>query len=792
MRVTKRLAVLLLSVSLLCIVLLSLTVAVGAIWAKTVPNSDLKDEVFHIGVTDRTTRLYCYDENGEAKELVDDRVSGYQNSLFCPLSEMPENLKNAFIAIEDKRYYEHGGIDWLRTLSAARGYITGRGRVDFGGSTITQQLVKNLTGESRKSVTRKVGELMRAADLERKMSKNDILEQYLNVVNLAQNCYGVKTAANAYFSKEPSELSLAECATIAAITNNPTKYDPIKHPETNKVRRDLILGEMLAQGMIDEGAYNEAVSSPTVLAVNERAMTGRVNSWYADMAISDVIAALVREKNYSEAEASQLVYGGGLKIYLAMDERLQAAVSALYEDASNFPTHKDGRKAESAVLMIDPKNGDILAVAGAVGKKSSNRIQSYAINTRRPSGSVIKPLSVYAPALERGLITYGTVFDDIPLSFRKNGAPWPRNSPDLYRGLTTVNTALAHSVNTVAVSVLNRLGRREAFRFLSEELGFYSLRAGEDMGTAALALGQQSRGVTLREVVGAYTALANGGVYEGTRSYYKVLDSKGELLLTTAPVEKRVISEENACIMTMMLRKAVSDGTGREVTVRNLVDVAGKTGTSTNNCDKWFVGYTPELLTGVWYGYEYPESVADVRGNHALAIWDAVMQQALQLREVRERQFYTHENVVAVRYCRDSGALLGEACCHDPRGDRSEIGYFKRGTEPQHYCSCHVLIDYCNHGGVATGDCPKEECHQTALLRVWRSFPRQIKVLDAQYSYGGANLEKGQNLSTNEPYYAKKYNSEKNFGIEMGLVPYNRSCISHTADPFWRRRITLG
>ncbi|MBR3862250.1 MAG: transglycosylase domain-containing protein, partial [Clostridia bacterium] len=593
------------------------------------------------------------------------------------------------------------------------------------------------------------------------------------------------------FSKEPSELTLSECASIAAITNNPTKYDPIRHPENNRARRNLILNEMLLQEMISEREYHEAVACEVELSVNREAMSGRVNSWYADLAISDVIAALVKEKGYTQAEASRLVYCGGLKIYVAMNRELQEVVTEYYENTKNFPVHEGGEQAQSSIMIVDPANGDILAIAGATGKKNSNRIQNYATDTKRPSGSVIKPLAVYAPALERNLINYASVFDDVPQLFRANGAPWPRNSPDVYRGLTTVNAALTHSVNTVSVAILQRLGTQESYRFLRDKLGFTSLDREKDIGAAALALGQQHKGVTLREMLGGYTALANNGVYEGTRSYYKVLDSKGELLLTNERNERRVLGEDTASIMTMMLRRVVREGTGKAITLKERVDVAGKTGTSSNNCDKWFIGYTPELLCGVWYGYEYPKSVADISGNHALGIWDAVMQRAIDAVGISSPQFKTAEGIVTARYCKDSGLLMSDACYHDPRGDRAEIGYFKKGTEPHTACQCHTLIDYCDCGGIATENCPEEHCHKTALLRVSRNFPRQIKVLDAPYSYGGTYVEKERELSKNEPYYANKYETKQNFGIGLDVIPYNHVCPAHTEDAFWRRRAVI-
>ncbi len=775
----------LLGFSLSVMIALTLSIAAAGIYVGSSVDKKIDEALLLRG--DRTTRLYCYGEDGSEIELSEDRISGYENALRCPLEEIPTHLANAFIAIEDKRFYQHGGIDWGRTASALLDFSKGKG-AHFGGSTITQQLVKNLTGESERSVRRKLSELLRAAELEKKLSKRDILEEYLNVVNLSQSCYGVRTAANTYFSKEPSELTLGEAATIAAITNNPSRYDPIRHPAENRYRRDLILAEMLSQGMITEAEYREASEKEVVLQVNEQSRPDRINSWYADMVVNDVIAALVREHGMSEQAASRLVYCGGLRIFTAMNVAFQKEITAFYQDEHNFPTHEGGKKAESALLLVDPKNGDILAVAGAVGKKGSNRVQSFACDAKRPSGSVIKPLSVYAPALQRGLIHFATVFDDVPLSYRENGAPWPRNAPNLYRGLTTVNTALMHSVNTVSVSVLNRLGAGASLRFLKKDLEFFSLDEKADCGAAALALGQQHTGVTLREIVGGYTALANGGVFEGTRSYYLVLDSKGEVLLENVPREKRVMEEADAAILTRMLVGVTKSGTAAALKLKNSTEVAGKTGTSGKNCDKWFVGYTPELLCGVWYGFEYPTSLNDVKGNPALGIFDTVMQTLLAEKAPDKTIFEMPDNVIAVRYCKDSGKLPSAACVLDPRGDRLEYGYFKKGTEPTEHCTCHVCVDYCEHGGVASADCPRECRYKSALLRVTRQFPREIYVEDAPYTYGGIVMNTGRMLNYNEPYYAQIYDSKRFFGIRSGITPYNRACPVHTQNDFWHRR----
>lgn len=786
-KIGKGVAITVLSITLTVFVTLILLTAAGGVYVWRLDTS-VDAELFETAKGDKTTRLYSTDSDGVETELSADRISGYENALYCPLREMPENLKNAFIAIEDKRFYEHGGIDWVRTAGAVREYLL-HGNASFGGSTITQQLIKNLTGEDERSISRKAAELVRAARTEQKYSKEEILEIYLNVVNLSENCYGVRTAANAYFSKEPAELTLSECAAIAAITNNPSRYDPIRHPEANRTRRNVILAEMLSQGMIDNGAYEQAAAGDTVLAVNEKVMTGRINSWYADLVVHDVIRDLMREKGMTQAQASRLVYGGGLKITTCVDPDLQAILEEYYLDSAHFPTHEGGRKANSSMIIVDPATGDILALAGAVGEKTSNRIQNYATDTRRPSGSVIKPLAVYAPALEKNLITYGTVFDDVPRSYRKSGAPWPRNAPNIYRGLTTVNDALTHSVNTVSVAVLDRLTREASFGFLTDELEFSSLHKEEDMGIAALALGQQYHGVTLRELLGGYTALAGKGVFTGTRSYSLVLDRKGNVLLENGVKQKRVLSEDTAAILTMMLRHVVQTGTGKSLSLKSVTDVAGKTGTSSNNCDKWFIGYTPDLLAGVWYGYDLPESLSDVSGNPALRVFDAVMKKAVAAHGTDTGTFVTPKSVVAVRYCKDSGCLLSEACGYDPRGDRSEIGYFKKGTEPKTECNCHILVDYCGGNGVACADCPQETRRKVALLRVSREFPRQIYVVDAAYTYGGIPPEKGRGIISNEPYYAQIGDSKHFYGIGMDEVPYNRPCPGHTDESFWERRI---
>jgi penicillin-binding protein 1A len=290
------------------------------------------------------------------------------------------------VAIEDKRFYTHRGVDPLRTLKAGLGYL--RGNPTCGGSTITQQLVKNLTGRTEHTPERKLTEIFTALDLEKRADKETVLEAYLNIINLAEGCFGVGMAAETYFQKSVSDLTLPECAAIAAITNNPARYDPLTHPEANRARRDLILTQMANQGYITEAERDTAIATPLTLDPAPKSDPAPITSWYADMVVSDVIRDLMLRKDYTYAAASRLVYNGGLRIETAMDEDLQRIVETYYTDASHFPAGDKGRP-QSSFILIDPETGDILAVAGAVGEKTASRVQSYATDTRRPAGSCI-------------------------------------------------------------------------------------------------------------------------------------------------------------------------------------------------------------------------------------------------------------------------------------------------------------------------------------------------------------------------------------------------------------------
>lgn len=733
-------------------------VGVVAAWyvSKTIEPT-LDEASYESPVMAGASHVYYYDfsdreaRDGKRVELEGSVLDGGVHFIPVTYAELPRALVDAFVAIEDKRFWSHHGVDFLRTGEAALNYIL-RGDGRFGASTITQQLVKNVTGHNDYSLHRKLQEMVWANDLENRSTKEEIMERYVNIINLSQGCYGVGAAADRFFGKSVSELSVAECAAIAGITQNPSYFDPVRFAEHTTARRNVILGEMLAQGYLDEQTYREAVDTP--LAVREQTRTKNpVYSWYVDMVVEDVIRDLCAEYGYTREYANRLLWNGGLTIEAAVDVRVQRELEQYYEKVSNFPVHTGGERAQSGMIVIHPATGDILGVVGAVGDKTGNRLQSHATGTLRPAASSIKPLSVYAPALEQGKITWASVFDDVPVAFHtgksgKNTVAWPKNANRVYRGLTDVRYAVSHSVNTVAVRVLDKVGIDRSFAFLHDTLGMEHLidrktledgRVLSDRGEAALALGQMNYGVTLRELTAGYSALANGGVYMQPHSYFRVIAPDGKVLLSHTAQGNYAISEQNACIMTKLLETVVTQGTGKGARLLGgKVAVAGKTGTSNADCDRYFIGYTPEYLAGVWYGFDYPKPLSDVKGNPAVRIWHDVMTSVVapSVRAGRaQKNFTTAPGIIKVSYCQDSGLCPTDACRHDVRGDRCVEGYFVQGTEPRGYCNCHVMREYDTARGVlADAATLPENRGKMGFIRIKRSLPRRVHVLDERYA----------------------------------------------------------
>ena len=798
-KMTKTKRIILIIATPIVIVLLTVLICAAAftVYAKSAPEMQI-DEFYTLAkAQDRTTKLYYMksSEGGSvAEELESEALYASENREWVSYENIPRDLINAFIAIEDHRFYEHKGIDIRRTAGAIVGYLTGKS--SYGGSTINQQLIKNITGEDSFSVARKAREIVRAIKLDRALSKEEILELYLNTIYLSRNSYGIGAASEVYFGKEVGELDLIECAALACIPQSPHKWDPIAHPDNNATRRNTVLERMLELGHITPERYSEACQTDLILS-NDRTRnteSARIYSWYTESVIDECIALLIESGAATgDQTAKKLLFTGGLRIITAQDPKMQRAVEEHFAKESRFYSPELLIHPECSMVVIDPKSGGILALAGGIGQKRSNRILNYATATRRSPGSSIKPLSVYAPAIDTGKLTYGSVIDDTPYKFVPNGyggvRGWPQNYPQGYRGLTTVRDAVARSVNTVAVKALDMITPEYSFELLRVRLNITGLVKSADkngsvytdLASSPLALGQLTRGVTVKEMTAAYTSLASGGVFHRGKTVLKILDSDGHILVDNSDKGDTVFSEQTASIMTHLLKGVTESGTARAMTLKKSVDCAGKTGTTTSDCDRWFIGYTPDLLAGVWFGYPTPKSLDGypLSPSPALKTFDEVMgilSTEEYLGHPPTRHFTDAQGIITAKYCRDSGMLVSSACLCDPRGSRVETGYFTKETAPREYCTTHQAVLYDTVGrGIAGPDCKRENCRWVGLLRVNRCFQSDTVIADAQYTFEALRSGVPPCLDGSKPFFF--YNpSASSRGRSAVSVPFNRYC----------------
>ena len=678
----------------------------AAVYIKSVilPEADMDLGNFSLN---ENSVMYYQDQNGNYQEL--GKVLSVTKSQWVDFDEIPQDLKDAAVAIEDRRFYSHDGVDWWRTAQAVFSMFTG-GDIQ-GGSTITQQLIKNLTDYNETTVKRKVTEIFRALKLDANYDKDVILERYLNIIPLGSGCEGVGAASYEYFGKHVSELTLAECASLIAITNNPSKYGPYSiakvensegemwsAKEWNKYRQELILGQMLKQEMITQSEYDEAVVQELIFEKAE----GETNStdlysWYEEQVITDVIHDLQEQKGYSDSAASQLLSNGGLQIYTCIDPEVQAKAEEIYEDRSNLDFSSNGQELQSAITIIDNQTGDIAAIVGRVGAKEGNRWKNLATDALRQPGSSIKPLTVYAPAIEMGLITPISVISDYPHEVL-NGKAWPVNVDGRYRGQVTVKEAVRESYNTVAVSVVADLVTpAKAFEFGTQKFHL-PLESGKevngqvvsDVNVAPLSMGGLTDGVTTRDMAQAFATFPNNGVYREARTYTVVKDSDGNIVLDNSREDETVLKATTAYYMNSLLQNVAQNGGARnEVRISNMT-VAGKTGTTDSKYDRWFVGYTPYYTAAVWVGYEYNQRV-NTPGmyNPASNLWGKVMR---PIHEGLENQSFSKPGgLEQVYYCMDCGGRAIEACQHDPRGSRVASDYVFAEDAPTEVCTCHSL-----------------------------------------------------------------------------------------------------
>ena len=763
-------------------------------------NQNMTTKIYYMNYSDRENRI------GVPVELEDQRIYGEQNRTWASYSALPKYLIDAFVSVEDKRFWQHGGVDWVRTSSAVFNWVLG-GSSRYGGSTLTQQLIKNVTGEDDVTPQRKIQEILRALELEKEKDKSEILELYLNTIFLSQRAYGVQAAAHTYFGKDVSELTLIECAAIAAIPQYPTKYDPYQYPDNNANRRDSILELMLEQGRISQQEFD--LSYKKELNLNMQAIETQAygtNSWYKDLVIEDAIDLLIENLQCTREIASRMIYTQGLQIYTVMDPEIQNTLEEIFMDNVRLLGEENSNiggliDPECAMIIIHPYTGDILGVVGGRGEKVDNRIFNYATQGKRPPGSSIKPVSVYGPAIENNLITYGSAIDDVPFNFGDdpaNPVAWPKNYPPRYYGLTPVFDGVKRSVNTVAVRVLDKLTPQKSFDFMTNQLSIDLLDVKEldngkyltDIAYAPLALGELTYGLSVEELTAAYAIFINKGVFNEPKSIIKILDSEGKVLIDNSGTGKVVISESTATIMTKLLQGVVEEGgTASRVTLKNTINVAGKTGTTGSDNDRWFVGYTPYYVTGLWFGYETPKSLVNVTSSISSIIWNNVMTEmhqkfidAANNGGAPIKTFVDANNVITKEFCRDSGMMPGPACKMDLRGSRVVTGYFTHATAPTQTCNVHVVVDYDKDtGSIASPNC--ENVSQVSLVRVeTRNFPIRVTVVDAEFTY--RTLPDGVKMSTvsNEPFYMNVMPAGINPGFSETETPRNRYCKAHHSD----------
>ncbi|MBR3888233.1 MAG: penicillin-binding protein [Clostridia bacterium] len=657
-----------------------------------------------------------------------------ENRLYSGLGEMSPYLPKAFIAIEDERFEKHIGIDIKRTAAAVVQFVF-TGDSEFGGSTITQQLIKKVTEDNGRNWQRKAREIVRAIQVEQWLTKDQIIELYMNMIYLGSGAYGVETAAYTYFNKSAADLDIAEAALIAGLAQAPEGYNPYVHPDKAKARQELVLGKMKQLGYISAEEYEAAKSKELVYEKGTMQQTSS-NSYFIDALIDTLIADLQEEKGVTAAMARKMIYSNGLQIYTTIDPEIQEAIETVYVDeAEKYFKLSNGNydpNLQSAMVIIDYRKGDVVGLIGGAGEKVVQRGLNRATHTYRAPGSTIKPLAVYAPGIDTEAFTAATVFDDTPVTMQVGVDTWtPSNSYKGYRGLTPVRKAIEISSNIIAAKAFQEVGASTAVSYL-KKFGITSITS-SDVYPGALALGGLTKGISTFEHAAAYGAIANGGVYVEPKLYTKVLDNNEEVILEKTSEIKEVLSEESAFIVTSMLRDVVVgiSATGGAAALPNM-PVAGKTGTTNGSMDRWFAGYTPYYVASVWTGYDVQQTV-NATGNPSARLWKAVMQKVHS--GLPSKQFEKPSGVVTCEVCLDSGLLATDLCRNDRRGDRTTTEYFTKDTIPTEECGTHVSIPVCPETFKLANPTCKSAVGTVNVIFIDRGYEEAPSVLPADYDY---------------------------------------------------------
>lgn len=668
-----------------CIVVTSLTVYV----MKFTTNEEIID--LNSLKENYTSIIYGVDDNNQPVEI--QKIYSQQNRIWVSLDDMPQNLRDAFVYSEDQRFYKHTGVDWKRTFSAFANTILKFNDAEYGGSTITQQLVKNITQEKSRTTQRKIKEIFRAIELEKKYTKDQILEAYLNIVHMAYGNDGVETAAQFYFGKHINELTLLESASLAAMTPNPVGLNPLDNPEKNKGRRKYVLMKMLEFGAISRQEYDENIDAELILAKENKVddsgkkqNTNKYYSYYVDYVIEEVIRDLQNQRGYDRDYAQNLVFNGGYKIYTPMNVNMQKKLEEQFLNYKNFSTSSNNM-VQSAGVVMDYK-GNVLALVGGFGAKEGNRVLNRATQSARSPGSTMKPIGVYTQGIEHNLINWSSMFIDSPVQ-KIDNKNWPQNYDRTYtNGGVTVQKALEKSLNTVPVKILEQLTPTSSFNFLKDKLGFTTLvdkqlingKEFTDKTLASLSLGALTKGTTLLELTASYQIFGNGGKYYKPVGYNKIVNSSNNIVLENKEEPINAISPETATVMNKLLRTVIvgPNGTGRAAALSN-IEVVGKTGTAEDDTDQLFVGCTPYYVSGIWIGYDNPTSIRKNMYSSA-KIWNNIMKPIYN--GLPAKNFENFGNVVEKSYCTTTGLLANERC------PSKAVGYYKPDGLPKE-CADH-------------------------------------------------------------------------------------------------------
>ncbi len=727
---------------------------------------------------DKTSSIYGLNADGDVVLL--QVINSTTDRRWVAFEDIPEELIHATVALEDKRFYEHQGVDWITTIKACLNMFMG-GSSQFGGSTITQQLIKNLflTEDERAddvTVQRKLLEIFRALEFEKRYDKDVVMEYYLNVIFFGRGCYGVQSAAETYFGKDLHDMTVAEFASLISITNNPYRYDPYRPDPTssyqtgaeeNRTRQLYCLKEMKSQGWLTEKEYNKAVAQEMIFKSGIKAEdrwaecqveacgyegavrtliqeeTGyrcpicgewmdikadnsqEVYSYYVDTVILDLAAYLAEQDGLVWEELDKtvrenyllLIQRRGYHIYTPINLEVQAQVDKIYQDLNEIPETRSGQQLQSAIVIIDNMTGDIVAMAGGVGEKTDFLSLNRATQSRLQTGSSIKPLAVYAPAFELGVITPASVISDMPLYYKSDGTPWPRNDNKTYAYSRTVLQGVVNSLNGISLNTLDSIGTQYSYNFAKNKFHLTGLTnrfvtssgsVMSDMDFAPLGTGSLTVGVTVRDMAAAYATFANGGVWREGRTFTKVYDSDGNLVIDNTQNRETILSQKTVDYMNYCLDQAIESGTGKKANFSGM-DICGKTGTTANSKDRYFCGYTGYYTAAVWCGYDTPEVIKLVGDttNPSIQLWKKIMEPIHQ--GLESIPLVDYDKMEEVSVCLDCGKLADTACSKDVREiNRVSKAWVYKEDMPKEFCDCHVLMDYCTvGGGVANEYCKK-------------------------------------------------------------------------------------